>query len=248
MVLPVSLKRTSQGGTLSRPARDQSIMACSKVLYRHISQKEFKNESEEQHLFDIDHYIRKSYVALVPALAKTHAFTIFSQKPKVNVMPEPDVQKIYQFIKRIFDRARLHAEAVIIALIYIERLLKKRNTCLDARNWIPVVVTSLLTASKMWDDHSSYNAEFAAIVPVFSLPDLNELERRFLGALNYTFSISASEYARYYFGLRSLSKQSVQQRSIPKYYMHLGLNVHNGQKVEQKLRTEIERYETPMSL
>jgi len=246
LVLPPNVKSHAQSGTLSRPHRDESIMSCSKVLHRHIVQKDTANDTDEQKQFDIDHFIRKTFNVTLPIVPKVHSFSVFKQVPKVNTVPVPDVQKIYKFIKRIFDKARLHAEAVIIALIYIERLIKKKNINLDTRNWIPIVMTSLLTASKMWDDHSSYNAEFASILPLFTLHDINELERRFLTSLSYAFSISSSEYARYYFGLRSLKKQSV-ARPLPRYYVNL--NIGAAEKVEKKtLSSESDLIGVPISL
>jgi len=235
--------RKAQGGTLSRPARDESIMGVSKVLHRHILGNS-ANETEEQKQFDIDHFIRKTYNVVMPVTTRTFSCTVFKQTQKVNAVPLPDVQKIFKFIKRIFDKARLHAEAIIIALVYIERLIKKKTVNLDKRNWMPIVVTSLLTASKMWDDHSSYNAEFAEIMPIFTLQDINELERRFLNTLNYAFSISSSEYARYYFGLRSLKKQAV--RNVPKYYINL--SIANAEKVEKKTLNSETAEDQPMSL
>jgi hypothetical protein len=244
--LPMSIRQKQQSGTLSRPARDESIMSVSKVLHRHILQNT-ANETEEQKQFDIDHFIRKSFNVVIPIIPRTTSCTVFKQTQKVNAVPLPDVQKIFKFIKRIFDKARLHAEAVIIALVYIERLIKKKGINLDTRNWMPILTTALLTASKMWDDHSSYNAEFAEIMPLFTLPDINELERRFLTTLNYNFSISSSEYARYYFGLRSLKKQQA-VRNMPKYFVSLNLG-SNAEKVEKKTQhSEADQADMPMSL
>jgi len=229
-------------------------MSVSKVLHRHILSNS-TNETDEQKQFDIDHFIRKSYNVVTPVVSRTCALTVFKQKQKANCVPLPDVQKIFRFIKRFFDRAKLHAEAVIIALVYIERLIKKQTIGLDRRNWIPIVVTSLLTASKMWDDHSSYNAEFAEIMPIFTIQEVNELERRFLTTLNYQFSISSEEYARYYFGLRSLKKATGPAamhagRNMPKYYV--SLSIAGADKVEKKTQNSeaaaAAEQDMPMSL
>jgi hypothetical protein len=46
--------------------------------------------------------------------------------------------------------AHLNAECVIIALIYTERLMEALDIQLTARNWMPIVMTALLTASKVY--------------------------------------------------------------------------------------------------
>jgi hypothetical protein len=113
------------------------------------------------------------------------------------------------------------SECVIIALIYIERLMETRSLVLTSRNWIPVVSTALLTASKVQDDHSSFNAEFAVILPIFTLQQINAMERVFLTTLSYELYISSSVYAQYYFGLRSL-KAIRDPTNIPRYYHAVG--------------------------
>ena len=50
--------------------------------------------TEEQKAFDIDHFIRKTYTVMVPAVPKVGGFTTFQQTLKVNTVPLPDVQKV----------------------------------------------------------------------------------------------------------------------------------------------------------
>ena len=61
---------------------------------------------------------------------------------------------ISKFITRMVKRAQLTAETVIIALIYVERLLARTVIKLSGTNWYPIVFTALLLASKVWDDLS----------------------------------------------------------------------------------------------
>jgi hypothetical protein len=165
----------------------------------HISPSEHIQQS-----FDIDNFMQKHYNVRVPIYSSVCNYTTYSQQAKANVLPIPTQQHIYRFIKRVFDRAQLNAECVIICLIYIERLLDSTELKLSHRNWIPVVTVALLIASKVWDDHSSFNAEFAQILPIFSLKAINSLERLFLTSMQYDLYISPSDYARYYFGLRAM--------------------------------------------
>ena len=181
----------------------------------------------EQDVFDIDHYLARSYAVKVPLITRLIPFSSYEQKRHYHFVPTPTVAHIHKFIKRLFDQAPLNAECVIIALIYIERLMETRSLVLTARNWIPLVTTSLLIASKVQDDNSSFmNGEFADILTIFTLRQLNDMERVFLSTLSYELYIASSVYAQYYFGLKNL-KGVRDTTTIPRYY-HAHTNVGVG--------------------
>ena len=62
----------------------------------------------------------------------------------------------------------------------------------------------LVMASKVWDDLSMWNVDFSQVYPSFDLQRVNTLELAMLNALKYVIRVSASEYAKYYFHLRSM--------------------------------------------
>lgn len=231
--LPLALKKRSKTGTLSKPSRTDAITSCSKVLHQHIWRAAQANRkpSTNQTVYDIDKFLKPQLTVRLPITSSLPFFSTFNQTPKEIIVPDlPDESKIFRFCKRVVDRCHLNAECVIIALIYIERLMENISISVSHRNWIPVLVVALLTASKVWDDHSTFNGDLCAFLPVFSITDINNLERQFLTDLKYMLHIPFSDYAKYYFGLRAL-KQS-ETRSIPKYYLRIGLG--NARKVEQK--------------
>jgi hypothetical protein len=56
-------------------------------------------------------------------------------------MPDlPDESKIAQLCRRVVDKCKLNAECIIIALIYIERLMENTGTLVTTRNWLPLLV------------------------------------------------------------------------------------------------------------
>ena len=68
-------------------------------------------------------------------------------------------------------------------------------------------MSCMVLSSKVWDDLSMWNADFANVVPSgmkFSLVRLNELEIAVLNCLTYNVKVLSSEYAKYYFLLRSM--------------------------------------------
>jgi len=217
----VSSVKSVPSGTLHQPGIDENILCCSKILFRHIdstsnTKTTLYGSTFGRHQlppttdFDLDNFVEPEYDVIAPLFSSSSSICsmmAFKQTRK-NVLPvHTDTQTIFTLIKRLFDRAYLHAECAIISLIYVERLLEKSNIRLTSQNWVPIVMCALLTASKVWDDHSSFNAEFASIVPFFTLSSLNALERQFLNALDYSLYVSQSEYARFYFALRTLRHQ-----------------------------------------
>jgi Cyclin len=82
-----------------------------------------------------------------------------------------------------------------------------------ASTWRPIFMCGLLLASKVWQDLSSWNIEFASVYPQYSLESINRLELHFLRMVKWDLYISSSQYAKYYFALRSLvEKPDFRQR------------------------------------
>ena len=79
---------------------------------------------------------------------------------------------------------------------------------LVGETWRPIFMAGLLLASKVWQDLSSWNIEFASVYPQFSLDAINRLELLFLKFMKWDLYIWSSLYAKYYFALRSLLEKS----------------------------------------
>ena len=65
----------------------------------------------------------------------------------------------------------------------------------------------MIMASKVWDDMSMWNVDFSQACPSgvrFTLQRINELELAVLSCLKYNVKVPASEYAKYYFLMRSM--------------------------------------------
>jgi hypothetical protein len=79
---------------------------------------------------------------------------------------------------------------------------------LTPTNWRPLVLCSLLVAQKVWDDCYLQNCDFAFIYPFFVTEEINKLEKKFLELIQYNVIVKSHLYARYYFELRALFKDS----------------------------------------
>lgn len=128
-------------------------------------------------------------------------------------VPIPSHDEIASFYRDVFGRAKMEPDCIIISLIYVERLIKATNGSLRPRacNWRSVLFSCMVLASKVWDDLSMWNSDFTNMCPPgmeLTLKRVNDLEVAVLGALNYRVKVPASEYAKYYFLLRSLLLKS----------------------------------------
>jgi len=118
----------------------------------------------------------------------------------------PSLRRVVKFFENAFNRSKMESECIIMTLIYVERLVKvtKGRFCIRYDNWRPAVFSCMVLSSKVWDDLSMWNVDFSQISPVFNLQRINELELAVLEALDYEVKVTAGEYAKYYFHIRSM--------------------------------------------
>ena len=123
----------------------------------------------------------------------------------------PSLDEITNFYWHIFRRSQMEIDCIIMSLIYVERIMHKTKGCLvpNIKNWQSLLFSCMILSSKVWDDLSMWNADFSRTSPVvasFPLQRINELEIAVLSCLDYNVEVLASEYAEYYFLLRSMTK------------------------------------------
>jgi len=118
----------------------------------------------------------------------------------------PSLRVVRDFFNLVFKKSQLENECIIIALVYCERLVKvtKGKLCIRHDNWKSILFACLVMASKVWDDMSMWNVDFSQVDASFDLQRINALELAILGELKYAIRVSAGEYAKYYFHLRSM--------------------------------------------
>lgn len=210
-------------GTISRPNFRNALRRVAMILHQHVDKIERRCVFTDglEGLFDPaaceafreDRFStprRECRMVRVPTVVLGVVCSWRKIESKEDV---PTVNEIYDFAARLFDRVRLSSECSIVCLIYVERLMEIARVPLTVRTWRPVLLTGLLMASKVWQDLSSWNVEFASVYPRFSLDAINRLESQFLKMVRWDLYISSSLYAKYYFALRSLlEKKTFRQR------------------------------------
>lgn len=130
-------------------------------------------------------------------------------KPSRNV---PSLHDVLAFYEEFYRKSKMEHDSIIMSLIYVERLVKATNGALNPmpENWKSVLFACMVLASKVWDDLSMWNVDFSNVstntagLLSFSLRRINELELSLLKHLSFDVRVGASEYAKYYFLIRTM--------------------------------------------
>ena len=125
----------------------------------------------------------------------------------------PSLDDISHFYRFVFKKAQMESDCIIMSLIYVERLLRETNCGVrpNVNNWRSFLFSCMVLSSKVWDDLSMWNNDFSQALPEgikFSLQRINQLELALLTCLKYNVKVPASEYAKYYFLMRSMMIRS----------------------------------------
>jgi hypothetical protein len=120
---------------------------------------------------------------------------------------EPTEADIADYCKYVTISCKMENEIPIICLIYIERLLLNTGILLNKYNWQRMMLCCLCLASKIWDDDSLENVHFPKVMPNVTNNEINKLEQVYLEFLDFKLVIKGSEYAKYYFIMRTLSEK-----------------------------------------
>jgi len=135
-----------------------------------------------------------------------------SRKKKRSSAEFPSLQDIVDFYQDFYKRSKMEHDTIIMSLIYVERLIKETDGFIVPvpENWKSLLFSCTVLASKVWDDMSMWNIDFSNVcgrgekLESFTLTRINELELALLKSLNFNVKVRASEYAKYYFLIRSM--------------------------------------------
>lgn len=213
---PVQTMATTMG-TLQRPNFRDALRRVAMIMHQHIVKIEGRFERTDmkngdlglfttrmRDAFSEENFCTPTYKCTMVRIPMARPGMIFGLR-KIKTKPAiPSEEEIYEFAHQLFKSVQLSSECSIVCLIYVERLMEVAKVPLLACTWRPIFMCGLLLASKVWQDLSSWNIEFASVYPQFSLDSINKLEVNFLRNIKWDLYISSSLYAKYYFALRSL--------------------------------------------
>ncbi|KAL3798386.1 hypothetical protein HJC23_005039 [Cyclotella cryptica] len=214
-------KMSSTMGTIQRPNFRDALRRVAIILHQHIVKIErrfetgirgvddtglFKASMRDE--FSEDNFATPRYKCSMVRVPMARPGVVYSMRKIRVVYHTPSTDEIYEFAHQLFKKVQLSSECSIVCLIYVEKLMEVAKVPLVSSTWRPIFMCGLLLASKVWQDLSSWNIEFASVYPQFSLEAINRLELQFLKAIKWDLYISSSLYAKYYFALRSLLEKS----------------------------------------
>ena len=104
---------------------------------------------------------------------------------------------IEDYLNRIRKYSKLEDSTLIIALIYIDRLLKNQKIVLSIFNVHRILLTAILLAIKYNEDEIYDNSFFARIFGI-TTKELNKLENKFLDLIEFKLFITKKTFQLYY--------------------------------------------------
>jgi len=73
---------------------------------------------------------------------------------------DPSADDIANYCKYVTLSCKMENEIPLIAMVYIERILRKCGLLVNSFNWKRLLLICLCIASKVWDDDSLENIHF----------------------------------------------------------------------------------------
>lgn len=126
----------------------------------------------------------------------------------------PNELELADYCKYVVISSKMESEIPIIALIYIEKLITSTGILLNKYNWRRITLIACILASKIWDDDSLENVHFPKVMPDTTNKEINKLEQSFLDFIDYRLVISGSDYAKYYFIMKTLAESITKDEKI----------------------------------
>ena len=145
------------------------VQHISSILKDFISQNETKNYEKNSSDYDDSIFVSK-------------------KNPKIS---------IESYLNRIRKYFRFEDSTLVIALIYIDRILGNKNIKLSIHNVYRILLTAILVAIKYNEDEIYDNFIYAEIFGV-KTKKLNKLENKFLELIEFKLFISKKEFQLYY--------------------------------------------------
>ena len=124
-------------------------------------------------------------------------------------------EQIFNTIKQLTSLAKMESEIPIMALVYMEKLMKKTGILINENNWKRIVLITLCVASKIWDDDSFENEHFAQVYKDIPLREISRLEKTFLNLIEYEVMVTRKQFTKYTFILNTFCNDSMKNFETP---------------------------------
>lgn len=144
-----------------------------------------------------------SYV-LMTFLEKSKATSLADDRNAESVFSAKKIPKISisDYVARLSQYLDCSESCYISALLYLDRLVQKKQYKLTELNIHRLYLTAVIISIKFHDDRY-YDNEYYSSVGGIELEELKRLETEMLWLLDFKLFVSTSKYGRYYLAMRN---------------------------------------------
>jgi len=128
---------------------------------------------------------------LVDSNAEVQNFSV----TKFHASRPPSIS-VQDYLQRINRYSSCSQEVFILALIYIDKLIKESSICLNNLNVHRILITAVMLAAKFFDDQYYNNAYYAKVGGV-PREEMNALEIEFLFAIRFSLRVDPKTFNKY---------------------------------------------------
>ena len=201
-----SLTNTNKQDQPNNIEKNNSPIQKSK---KEIPNFEENNLNELHYILDISSIDELTYYLVKRAEIIYEDFNyIFMKISERRYIPTPEPQPIFDFIADIIILTKIEKEVIVLSLIYLERFIFNTGLLLTSINWRRIILTSMIIASKIWDDNSFENGRFSQVFTILRVYEINTLKRIFLEIINYKLFVKQSEYFKYLMMIKIIAIKS----------------------------------------
>lgn len=188
--------------------REVMMENVATLIIKHVLSAELyiNAPTEGASLFNESNFIRYHWnIQSTSGYSCTMPIFIYSYEKIVEPVRTCTESDILAFMRKVFDKMQLATECIIVSLIYLEKIMTTSKIEIRFSNWRPLVFTSILIASKFWEDICFWNVDYSEGLNTYPLKSINRMESEYLGLCNYNMYVSKEAYQSYY---RYVKKQA----------------------------------------
>ncbi|KAL0487506.1 cyclin kinase regulator CYCU4 [Acrasis kona] len=109
----------------------------------------------------------------------------------------PPAISIHNYLQRILKFTLCSSVCYLISMVYLDRIVKLNPSfTISSKSIHRLILTSVMTAAKFFDEKFINNAYFAKVGGV-TIAEMNNLEKEFLNMIGFSLHVSPSVFAQY---------------------------------------------------
>jgi len=190
--------------------RELMMENVSSIIIKHILAAELyiTTPTEGASLFSEANFKRQEWnIQTTSGYSSTMPLFIYTYQKVIEPVRPCSDSDILKFMRKIIDTMSLANECILVSLIYLEKFMTTSKIEIRFSNWKPLLFTSILLASKFWEDLCFWNADFSEELNFYPLKSINRMESEFISLCDYNIYVSAELYAQYYNNVRQQFKR-----------------------------------------